>query len=174
MNMNATLLGQAIAFSLFVWFCMKYVWPPIMQAIEERQKKIIIYSTIAVLVIVIGLVVYGVIDRYVLKARTDVIELESQSITVSDFDQYVRWTRRNIIIEIDQILATFQQLGSSPEMFAYFEQQLIASTTQLQDPILVGQEVIRILSDEIIMRVEAEKMGIEVDDALAIAEEVDV
>ena len=40
MNMNATLLGQAIAFSLFVWFCMKYVWPPIMQAIEERQKKI--------------------------------------------------------------------------------------------------------------------------------------
>ncbi len=40
MNMNATLLGQAISFALFVWFCMKYVWPPIMQAIEERQKKI--------------------------------------------------------------------------------------------------------------------------------------
>jgi F-type H+-transporting ATPase subunit b len=38
--MNATLLGQAIAFTLFVWFCMKYVWPPIMGAIEERQKKI--------------------------------------------------------------------------------------------------------------------------------------
>jgi F-type H+-transporting ATPase subunit b len=38
--MNATLLGQAIAFTLFVWFCMKYVWPPIMEAIEERQKKI--------------------------------------------------------------------------------------------------------------------------------------
>ncbi|KMV29333.1 F0F1 ATP synthase subunit B [Photobacterium swingsii] len=40
MNMNATLLGQAIAFFLFVVFCMKYVWPPIMEAIEERQKKI--------------------------------------------------------------------------------------------------------------------------------------
>lgn len=40
MNMNATLLGQAIAFTLFVWFCMKFVWPPIMHAIEERQKKI--------------------------------------------------------------------------------------------------------------------------------------
>lgn len=40
MNMNATLLGQAIAFALFVWFCMKYVWPPIMEAIEERQKLI--------------------------------------------------------------------------------------------------------------------------------------
>ncbi|OAN12651.1 F0F1 ATP synthase subunit B [Photobacterium jeanii] len=40
MNMNATLLGQAIAFFLFVVFCMKYVWPPIMKAIEERQKNI--------------------------------------------------------------------------------------------------------------------------------------
>jgi F-type H+-transporting ATPase subunit b len=38
--MNATLLGQAISFAMFVWFCMKYVWPPIIQAIEERQKKI--------------------------------------------------------------------------------------------------------------------------------------
>lgn len=40
MNLNATILGQAIAFVLFVLFCMKYVWPPIMEAIEERQKKI--------------------------------------------------------------------------------------------------------------------------------------
>ncbi|UGA54797.1 F0F1 ATP synthase subunit B [Vibrio sp. VB16] len=40
MNMNATLLGQAIAFFLFVVFCMKYVWPPIIEAIEERQNKI--------------------------------------------------------------------------------------------------------------------------------------
>ncbi len=38
--MNATLLGQAIAFVLFVWFCMKYVWPPLMAAIENRQKNI--------------------------------------------------------------------------------------------------------------------------------------
>lgn len=40
MNLNATILGQAIAFILFVWFCMKYVWPPIMDAIEKRQKEI--------------------------------------------------------------------------------------------------------------------------------------
>ncbi|PSJ41181.1 F0F1 ATP synthase subunit B [Zobellella endophytica] len=40
MNMNATILGQTIAFILFVWFCMKFVWPPIMAAIENRQKEI--------------------------------------------------------------------------------------------------------------------------------------
>ncbi|MGB5426514.1 MAG: F0F1 ATP synthase subunit B [Gammaproteobacteria bacterium] len=40
MNINATLIGQAIAFFLFVVFCMRYVWPPIMHALEERKKKI--------------------------------------------------------------------------------------------------------------------------------------
>jgi len=40
MNMNATLIGQLIAFAVFVIFCMKYVWPPLMAAIEERQKTI--------------------------------------------------------------------------------------------------------------------------------------
>ncbi|MGV3344631.1 F0F1 ATP synthase subunit B [Enterobacteriaceae bacterium LUAb1] len=40
MNINATILGQAIAFILFVAFCMKYVWPPIMAAIEKRQQEI--------------------------------------------------------------------------------------------------------------------------------------
>ena len=40
MNINATLIGQMIAFAVFVWFCMKYVWPPLLGAIEERQKKI--------------------------------------------------------------------------------------------------------------------------------------
>lgn len=40
MSINATLLGQMITFALLVWFTMKYVWPPLMQALEERKKKI--------------------------------------------------------------------------------------------------------------------------------------
>ena len=40
MNINATLIGQLIAFAVFVWFCMKFVWPPLMEAIEKRQKEI--------------------------------------------------------------------------------------------------------------------------------------
>ncbi len=35
-----TLIGQTIAFAIFVWFCIKYVWPPISSALHERQKKI--------------------------------------------------------------------------------------------------------------------------------------
>ena len=40
MNINATLFGQAIAFTLFVIFCLKFVWPPIVNALRERQKNI--------------------------------------------------------------------------------------------------------------------------------------
>jgi F-type H+-transporting ATPase subunit b len=39
-NINATLLGQMITFAVFVWFTMRFVWPLLMQAIEERQAKI--------------------------------------------------------------------------------------------------------------------------------------
>lgn len=40
MNMNLTLIGQSISFALFVWFCMKFIWPFITNAMRERQKKI--------------------------------------------------------------------------------------------------------------------------------------
>lgn len=40
MDINLTLLGQTIAMIVFVWFTMKFIWPPIMNAIEERQTRI--------------------------------------------------------------------------------------------------------------------------------------
>lgn len=40
MNINATLIGQSITFAVFVWFCMRYIWPPIVNALEARRQKI--------------------------------------------------------------------------------------------------------------------------------------
>ena len=40
MDLNATLIGQSIAMIVFVWFCMKFVWPPLLGMIEERQTTI--------------------------------------------------------------------------------------------------------------------------------------
>ena len=40
MDINLTLIGQSIAMLVFVWFCMKYIWPPLMAALEERQTEI--------------------------------------------------------------------------------------------------------------------------------------
>jgi F-type H+-transporting ATPase subunit b len=40
MNINLTIIGQLLAFSVFVWFTMRYVWPPLSEALEMRRKKI--------------------------------------------------------------------------------------------------------------------------------------
>jgi F-type H+-transporting ATPase subunit b len=40
MNINATLLGQMLAFGILIWFTMKFIWPPLLTAIDERRKTI--------------------------------------------------------------------------------------------------------------------------------------
>lgn len=40
MNINATIIGQFLTFAILIWFTMKYVWPPIIKAIHDREKKI--------------------------------------------------------------------------------------------------------------------------------------
>ncbi|HET9470020.1 MAG TPA: F0F1 ATP synthase subunit B [Usitatibacter sp.] len=40
MNFTLTLIAQAVAFAIFIWLCVKFVWPPILNAIETRQKTI--------------------------------------------------------------------------------------------------------------------------------------
>lgn len=40
MNLNYTLFGQMISFAILIWFTVKFIWPPLMAAIEERQQKI--------------------------------------------------------------------------------------------------------------------------------------
>jgi F-type H+-transporting ATPase subunit b len=40
MNINFTLIAQAIVFAAFIWFTVKFVWPPMLRAIEARQKQV--------------------------------------------------------------------------------------------------------------------------------------
>lgn len=40
MNINLTLVGQSIAFAVFVWFCVKFIWPPIITALNARKARI--------------------------------------------------------------------------------------------------------------------------------------
>lgn len=40
MDINMTIIGQTIAMIVFVWFCMRFVWPPLVMALDERRKQI--------------------------------------------------------------------------------------------------------------------------------------
>ena len=132
---------------------------------EERQKRIIIIATITILVIVFGLIVYGVVDRYVLKPRTTVLQLESETIYADEFEQRIRYERFRTINDTYQLIEFVQSLGGTPDIFAYFEQQIMLSVNKLQQPFLIGQEMLQAQSDDLIILVEAEKMGIELDES---------
>lgn len=132
---------------------------------EDLQKRIIIIATISVLVIVFGLIVYGVLDRYVFTPNTAIISIDGETIKGDEFEQQARWIRRSKIMEIDQILMTIQQLGGTNDIYAYFQDQLLADVNSLEQPLLTGQEVLQALIQDLIFRVEAKKMGIEVTDA---------
>ena len=40
MNLNLTLIAQAVSFAAFIWFTVKFIWPPMLRAIETRQKTV--------------------------------------------------------------------------------------------------------------------------------------
>jgi F-type H+-transporting ATPase subunit b len=40
MNINLTIFVQALIFAIFIWLCARYIWPPLMRAIETRQKQV--------------------------------------------------------------------------------------------------------------------------------------
>jgi F-type H+-transporting ATPase subunit b len=40
MNINLTLVLKSIAMMIFVWFCMKFIWPPLLKAMDERRERI--------------------------------------------------------------------------------------------------------------------------------------
>jgi F-type H+-transporting ATPase subunit b len=40
MNLNFTLVAQAVSFAIFIWFTARFVWPPLLRAIETRQKNV--------------------------------------------------------------------------------------------------------------------------------------
>lgn len=131
---------------------------------EERQKRIIVIATAVILVIVLGLVAYGIIDQKVIQPNKAIIELESRAIKVNEFEERVRYQRFQLINQAFQIAQIQQSLGSDPQMAAYFQQQLNQIIQQLQQPLLMGQQVLQSSSDDLIIFEEAEKRGIEISD----------
>lgn len=131
---------------------------------EERQKRIIIIGTAIVLAAVLGLVIYGVLDLNIFQPKKTVLELGSRSVNATEFKQRVRYQRFQMISQAVQLVQIQQSLGGDPQTASYFQQQLMQISQQLNQPSLIGQQVIQSLTDEFIILEEAEKMGITISD----------
>jgi parvulin-like peptidyl-prolyl isomerase len=129
---------------------------------ERQQTRIILYSFIGILVIVVGLLAYGYLDINYLQARRTVAKVGNTNITIGYWQSRVRMERARLI---NQML-TYQQYQQYFGMDT--SQQVSRITSQLGDSATLGQTVLDQLIDEELIRQEAAKRGITVS-----ADEID-
>lgn len=132
---------------------------------EARQKRWLLIGVAAVFVIVVGLVGYGYLDERVFKMQQPVATVKNTSITTGDFQKRVRFTRAQIISQINQLEAQRVQFASDPQL-SYFTQQIDQNLDSLQQqlatPSLLGGQVLDAMVEEELIRQEATTRGVTV------------
>ncbi|MGC9359628.1 MAG: peptidylprolyl isomerase [Anaerolineae bacterium] len=133
---------------------------------ELRARRMLILGTVAMAILVIGVLAWGLIDQYVLEPRKPAATVNGESITVREYQALYRfryWTYSNYIL---QLQANAQQLSGSEEdtsqMIAAVEQQIQQVQSEMaQLPNIVLEQLI----EDRLVRQAAEREGITVTDA---------
>jgi len=137
--------------------------------IEQRQHRIVTIATIAIATLVVLILGYGALDLLVLQKNKPVASVEGQKISLADFQARVRYDRYQLI-QNTYTLQQYQQMFSFDTNYSnYFTQQIQSNLTMLNTPEVLGEQVIEELTNEAVIAMKAEEMGITVSEA-----EVDV
>jgi peptidyl-prolyl cis-trans isomerase D len=134
---------------------------------ERRQQRIIMTGAIAVLVLALGLISYGILENTVIQPRQPVARVEDETISTREFQTLGRYYRQNFIQRYNETLQLAQMFGDDPSAEQYIQTTLSQIQAQLQ-PQLLGQMVLDSLIEDRLIRQEAARRGITVT-----AEEID-
>jgi parvulin-like peptidyl-prolyl isomerase len=127
--------------------------------IERRQTKAILYSAIAVVVVIVLLVGYGILDSTVLQARKVVATVGGQEITVRDLQIRTRMRR-------EQMIQAYISYAQFSQLYGFdLSAQMDELVSQLNDPVSIGQLMLSDLIDSVLLSQEAERRGITITDA---------
>jgi peptidyl-prolyl cis-trans isomerase D len=133
--------------------------------VERAQALWIRIGTGIVIVLVLGLIIFGVLDQYVLKQYRAVATVNGQKITVSQLDSKIRFDRNQLVQNYTQTMQMMQMFGSNPaDPNNPFASQLQQVQSQL-DPtnaVALGQQSLEELISDAIVSQEAQKRGITV------------
>lgn len=132
---------------------------------EKIQNRIIVTISIAILVLVVAVVGYGILDQTVLRGMKPVAVVGSDKITTTEFEKTVRYSRWQMVQQYNSTLELQQTFGSTPQFASYFQSTLSQIQYQLQDPNTVGTAVLDQLINDRLIRQEAAKRGIVVTSA---------
>jgi parvulin-like peptidyl-prolyl isomerase len=134
----------------------------------RRQIKLVQYSAFAIIAIVIGLVIYGILDSTVLINIRSVASVNGENISGGNFIARVKLARIQLINQYSQIMQFAKYFGVDPSTDPTFAGQINQIQAQLGNTELLGGSIVDQMIDEALIRQEAEKRGIAVS-----AEEID-
>jgi peptidyl-prolyl cis-trans isomerase D len=132
---------------------------------ERQQRRYIMIGAITVLVLVVGIILYGVLDQTVFQGLRPVAKVGNQTITAKDFQTRVRYERYQLVSQYNNILQTAQMFGSDPSFAQYFQSYLSQIETQLADPTAFGNTVLDAMISDIAVADQAKQLGLSVSDA---------
>lgn len=129
--------------------------------VVRRQSLAIQYAALAIIIVVVGLVAYGILTTTVLLPYRAVASVNGDNIQMREFQGRVRLQRIQLINNFSQYYQFAQMFGaedpfSEPNFGGYLQELAM----QLQQPQVVGQQVLDALVDERLIRQEAKKLGI--------------
>jgi peptidyl-prolyl cis-trans isomerase D len=131
---------------------------------ERLQNRYILFVSIAIIVVVVGLIGYGVAQQYVFQPQQPVAKVQNVAITTKDFQTFTRYERVQYIQQYQQYQQFAQMFGSDQASLNYIQQYLAQIEYQLQ-PTNVGQAALDYLIANQLIEQEAGKRGITVTDA---------
>lgn len=127
---------------------------------EHRQARFITYTALAIVVVVISLILYGVLSLTVLQARQPVVKVGKDVVTTREFQMRVRLARQQNITQYVQYLQFAQMFGMDPVSNPNIAQYLTQIQDKLNNPAQLGGEVINQLVNELLIRQFASANGI--------------
>jgi hypothetical protein len=132
---------------------------------EARQRRWLLIGLAATLILVLGLVGYGILDDRVLKPQQPVASVNGTNITTADFQKRVRFSRAQLNSQLSQLEAQRETFASDPQLSfitQQIDQNISSIQSQLSSPTTLGRQVLDSMVESELVRQEAAKRNIKV------------
>lgn len=129
---------------------------------EERQIRIVVITAIVIGAAIIGLIGYGLVTQLIIRPNKTVATVGDQEIKVKQFEAQVQYARVQMLNQTYQYFSFYQQFGEMGQSFLQTAQSL---ASQLDQPVVLGGDVLDQMINDIIVQEEAAARGITVNEA---------
>src|SRR5512133_1508655 len=133
---------------------------------EQIQRRNLLIGVSAALILVVGVIIYGILDQSIFQYNRTVATVGTDKITQGEFQGRVRYARYQLVQQYDRTLQMAQMFGGlSSDNGSYFTNSLNQIQSQLDNATGLGDSVLAAMIDERVIEQEAVSQGISVSDA---------